>query len=273
MDKLRTPIEVYKLLPKSNCGACGAATCMAFAAAVIKQEKQLAACTHLDPAVRARYGESIEKQVNLESIQEKSLKDLQSQISGIDLFSRVELLGARREGDGIVVSCLGKDFLVDAQGRVKSQCHTHAWFSVPLLSYILFCRGEKESGRWVPFRELENGSTWAPLFARRCEQPLKEIADVHGELFEDLVSMFSGKSSYNNFSSDISVALYPLPRVPVLICYWKQEGDLESRLHLFFDDTAEKNLPIDSLFTLATGLVQMFKKIMDKHSQSVSPAP
>jgi hypothetical protein len=96
------------------------------------------------------------------------------------------------------------------------------------------------------------------------------IDDTHGELFEDLISMFSGVSSFNNFSSDISVVLYPLPKVPILVCYWRPEDDLESRLHLFFDDTAEKNLPIESLFTLGTGLVRMLEKIMHTHSHGKS---
>ena len=82
--------------------------------------------------------------------------------------------------------------------------------------------------------------------------------------------MFSGVSSFNNFSSDISVVLYPLPKVPILICYWKPEEDLASRLHLFFDATAEKNLPVESLFTLGTGLVRMLEKILQKHASGKS---
>jgi hypothetical protein len=266
MSKIKTPLDAYSLLPKTNCGDCGVSTCMAFAAAVIKQEKRLADCPHLGIDTLARYDGQVERQINIESIQEETRKDLQGKISTIDLASRAELLGARTGGAALVVTCLGKDFEVDPQGKVSSECHTHAWFSIPLLNYILFSKGLDIAGRWVPFRELENGRTWNPLFERRCEQPLKQIADAHGDLFEDLISMFSGTSSLNKFSSDISVVLYPFPKVPILICYWKPEDDLESRLHLFFDDTAEKNLPIESLFTLGTGLVRMLEKIMQKHA-------
>jgi hypothetical protein len=265
MIKLRTPLEVYKLLPKNNCGECRVSTCLAFAAAIIKREKKLSDCPHLDPDTLTRFEGNIDRQVNLESIQEESLKGLQDKIAEIDLASRAERLGALSNGRTLVVKCLGKDFEIDAQGHVMSQCHTHAWFSIPLLNYVLFGQGVDIAGRWVPFRELANGKTWNPLFERRCEQPLKRIADTHGELFEDLISMFSGMSSFTTFSSDIAVVLYPLPKVPVLICFWKPEDDLESRLHVFFDDTAEKNLPIESLFTLGTGLVRMLEKIMLKH--------
>jgi hypothetical protein len=267
MSKIKTPLQVYKLLPKSNCGECRVSTCMAFAAAIIKQEKRPAECPHLDKATLALFEERLERQVSIESIREESLKDLQKKISTIDLPSRAECLGARINGEALVVKCLGKDFEIDAQGTVRSQCHTHAWFSIPLLNYILFSKGETSTGRWVPFRELEQGRNWNPLFERRCEQPLKHIADSHGELFEDLISMFSGVSSFNNFSSDISVVLYPLPRVPVLVCYWRAEEDLESRLHLFFDETAERNLPIESIFTLGTGIVRMLEQIMLTHTQ------
>jgi hypothetical protein len=270
MSKFKTPLQVYKLLPKTNCGDCGVSTCMAFAAAIIKQEKRLADCPHLDRETRVLFDGNLERQVNIESIQEESLKDLRKKISMIDLGSRAERLGARKNGEALVVKCLGKDFEIDAQGMVRSHCHTHAWFSIPLLSYVLFSEGATPSGNWVPFRELRQGGKWSPLFERRCERPMKQIADNHGELFEDLISMFSGESSYNNFSSDISVVLYPLPKVPILVCYWRPEEDLASRLHLFFDDTAEENLPVESLFTLGTGLVRMLEKIMHKHTLGTS---
>lgn len=272
MAKLTTPLEVYKLLPKTNCGDCGVSACMAFAAAVIKQEKQLADCPRLDKNTIARYEGAIERPVNLEGIREEQLQELRKKIASTDIVSRAELLGGRSSGETLIIRCLGKDFEVDAHGTVMSQCHTHAWFSIPLLNYILFSKGAAVGGRWVPFRELDNGKTWNPLFVRRCETPLKYIADTHGDLFEDLVGMFSGTSSFNTFDSDIAVVLYPLPRVPVLICYWKPEDDMESRLHVFFDDTAEQNLPIESLFTLGTGLVCMLEKIMLKHSPGMEPA-
>jgi hypothetical protein len=266
ISKLTTPLEVYKLLPKINCGKCGVSTCIAFAAAIIKQDKQLADCRHLDKTTIARHKEMIDRPVNLENIQEDQLKELRGKIAATNIVSRAKLLGGRSNGETLVIQCLGKDFEVDAHGTVMSHCHTHAWFSIPLLSYILCSRGENITGRWMPFRELSTGKKWNPLFERRCEVPLKYIADTHAELFEDLISMFSGTSSFNTFDSDISVVLYPLPKVPVLICYWKAEGDLESRLLVFFDDTAEQNLPIESLFTLGTGLVRMLEKIMLKHS-------
>lgn len=266
MSQIKTPLELYKHLPKTNCGDCGISTCLAFAASVIKQEKPLADCPYIDRTTVSEIAGRIGRQVNIESIREEQLKELQKKVMAIDITSRAELLGAKNNGRTITIKCLGRDFEVDGQGQVASQCHTHAWFSLPLLDYILHAEGRDIAGRWVPFRELGNGKTWNPLFEQRCEKPLKLIADAHSDLFEDLVTMFSGTSSFNQFHADISVVLYPLPKVPILICYWRPEEDIASKLHLFFDDTAETNLHIESLFTLGTGIVRMLEKIMGRHS-------
>ena len=53
--------------------------------------------------------------------------------------------------------------------------------------------------------------------------------------------------------------------VPVMICYWLPEDGLESNLNVFFDETADKNLDVSSVFSLGVGLAQMFGKIALRH--------
>jgi len=77
--------------------------------------------------------------------------------------------------------------------------------------------------------------------------------------------LFSGHQVGRQFDSDISVVLHPLPKVPILISYWKPDDGLESDLHLFFDESSEENLNIEAIYTLGTGLVVMFEKIAQRH--------
>jgi hypothetical protein len=55
-----------------------------------------------------------------------------------------------------------------------------------------------------------------------------------------------------------------------MICYWLPEDGLDSSLHLFFDETADRNLDIGYVFTLGTGLAQMFTKIALRHGFAAS---
>lgn len=270
MNKITTPLQLYKLLPKINCGECRISTCLAFAAAVLKEEARLGDCPRLGRDVIARYEGAIAAPAGMDGIREEQLRELKKEFGAVDLLSRSALLGARIKGGSIVVPCLGRDFEIDRHGNVMSQCHTHAWFLLPLFDYILHSKGREPSGRWTPLREMEKGKTWAPLFEQRCEKPLKKIADSYSDLFADLVDLFSGTSAHSTFGSDVSVVLYPFPKAPVLISYWKQDDDIESKLLFFFDDTAEENLTVESLFNLGTGLVRMFERIMHRHTDGKS---
>ena len=85
------------------------------------------------------------------------------------------------------------------------------------------------------------------------------------DLFDDLVHIFSGRQVEEQFESDISVVLHPLPRVPMMICYWKPDDGMESSLNLFFDKVADDNLNIGSVFSLGAGMAQMFAKLAQRH--------
>lgn len=42
-----TVMELYQLLPRTNCKLCGEATCMAFAVALLSRKKSISECTPL----------------------------------------------------------------------------------------------------------------------------------------------------------------------------------------------------------------------------------
>ncbi len=268
MTRIKNQLEVYKLLPKSNCRQCLLPTCLAFSAAVIKGEKQFVDCPHIALSISESLANKIDTHKSVDDNREVAAEQLKSKVSAIDLLSSAERLGATIVDGKLAIKCLGKDFFVDAKGTITSECHIHPWITIPLLDYIIHGKGGKTSGMWVPFRELKKGAAMGPLFGQRCEKPLKEIADSHPDLFEDLISLFSGDRSTNMFSSDIALILYPLPKIPLLICYWQPEDDIESSLYIFFDSTAEDHISIESIFSLGVGIALMIEKVVLKHRKN-----
>lgn len=265
MIQLSNAMEIFKVLPRSNCRDCRVPTCLAFAAAVFKGDQRLGDCPHVDRAVLEMFTVQNSDSRTLEREEQQAVAELSRQIGSIDLAASAERLAASFSGDALAIKVLGKDFHIDSQGNITSDCHVHGWVTVPILNYVISCSGKPVSGRWVPLRELKNGATWAPLFGQRCEKPLKRVADAHTDLFEYMIQIFNAKPAPHAFNSDIAVILHPLPRIPMLICYWKPDGVMESSLNVFFDDTAEDNLIIDSLYRIAAGLVIMFEKIAITH--------
>ncbi|MBF0118562.1 MAG: DUF3786 domain-containing protein [Desulfobacterales bacterium] len=258
-------IDILKLLDKSNCRECYETTCMAFAAAVFKGQKSLNECTRLKKEIIEKYDIKIINDKKIDDPDEESLKKLKEKIYNVDFSSSAERIGAQIIDNKLIIKVLGKDIIIDSKGNISSDIHLHIWVTIPILSYILSCKGIPISKKWISLRELKNGNSWYGLFVQRCEKPLKKVADNYTELFEDMVHIFKGKKEENHYEADISVVLYPLPKVPILICYWKPEDELESSLNIFFDSTAEENLGIEAIYGLIAGIVRMFEKIALRH--------
>ncbi|MFZ5644651.1 MAG: DUF3786 domain-containing protein [Bacillota bacterium] len=265
MSVLNNPLEIFKLLPKTNCRQCQVPTCLSFAAAVIKGERRLGDCPSLDSSTIEHFEGRIEKRATREQQLEQALDQLKKEIGTVDFSSSAPRLGALFSNGKLIVRCLGRNYTVDANGNITSECHTNSWVTFPLLAYVIYCSGHSFLGKWVPFRNLKNGLTFSPLYEQRCEKPLKKIADSDVDLFENILHILGGRPAEEDFSSDISLILYPLPKVPILICYKEQDDDLESQLNIFYDLSTEKNLNIESVYMLMAGITGMLEKMAVRH--------
>ncbi len=256
-------LEIFQLLPKSNCRKCGEKTCMAFAGAVFLGRRRLRECPEVSPEILAQY--DAQPTENLGGAEADVLKDLRHEISHLDLKEAAARTGGRFSDGRLTVKMLGRDVSVDAEGNLHTEIHINHWVVAPLLSYILYAQGVPLSGNWISFREFKEGIERYAFFQNRCEEPMKQVADKYPDLFDDMIHIFGGKAVPSRFKSDISVVLYPLPKVSFMICYWKPDEGMASSLHLFFDETTNKNLDTGSVFTLSVGLSQMFEKIALRH--------
>ncbi|MHB9074370.1 MAG: DUF3786 domain-containing protein [Desulfobaccales bacterium] len=266
MIQLTNPMEIFKLLDRSNCRKCNELTCLAFAAAVFKGQRQLSECPHLEGHdLEHSAGKSEGRMTNEQELALK-IEELKTRLASVDLCAAARQVGASFSNSKLTIQILGKNFSVDSKGDLTADIHIHPWVTIPVLNHIIQSKGTPVSGKWVPLRELENGKTWDRFFEQRCEKPLKRLADMHSDLFEDMIRVFNGKQVENHYDSDVSLVLRPLPKVPILICYSKPEDGLESNLNVFFDSTAEDHLNIELIYALGDGLVRMFEKIARRHS-------
>lgn len=265
MAKPKNAMEIFQHLDKSNCRECGEKTCLAFAGAVFKGDKPLDRCPKLDSDTIARLSGGAEAPNMAEQTREAYLQELKEAVRRTDLAEAAERVGGRFNGKKLTLKVLGKDFSVDKDGVLSADIHVNPWVAVPFLNYVLYAEGADPTGNWVSFRELKNGKERYPLFQKRCEESMKTVADVYTDLFDDMVHIFGGKQVDEAFESDISVVLHPLPKVPIMICYWEPEDGLLSSLNVFYDETADANLDVGALFTLGAGLTQMFEKLAQRH--------
>lgn len=268
MIELVNHLEIYKILPKTNCRECRLPTCLAFAVAAMKHDKKLSDCPYLAKDVLESHRVRGTKAESSDDDYLAAMKVLQQKAAGLDLGQRAEIVGGQYADGRLTMRVLGKNFYVEDSGFVASQCHTNYWLAVPILNYVLSSAGREPVGEWLPLRDLKHGGEdWWRLFGQRCEKPLKKLVDEYTGLMELIIDIFDGRPAPDQFNSDLAVIIHPLPKLPLLICYWQSEEGMESSLNLFFDRSAEQNLIIDSIYTLCTGLVIMFEKIARTHGK------
>lgn len=265
MSKFKNVMEILTLLDKSNCRKCNETTCMAFAASVFQGRRQLADCPHISHEVLKTYGVQDVRESQLESDMDKIMEDLKARIKEMDLAEAAKRIGGDYNGKKLTVKVLGKPFSVDGEGKIYSDIHVNPWVAIPFLSYVLESKGIPLSGRWVTIREVKGGQDWANFFTYQCVEPMKKLADNYTDLFQDMIDIFNGKPVGKEFQSDISIVLYPLPLVPMLICYWRPDEGMPSDLKIFFDAHAGDNLHIQRIYALGTGLLTMFRKLTLTH--------
>ncbi len=261
----KNAMEIFQLLDKSNCRECGEKTCLAFAGAVFTGKRKLSECPHLDREIVGRYNDETGNNNTMEQNGDEFLEALRSQVMAHDLEQAAKRIGARFTDGKLTLKVLGKDFSVDTQGNLSADIHINPWIAVPFINYVLHSEGRPVAGQWRSFRELHDGKERYPLFVKRCEEPMKQVADSYTELFDDLVHIFNGRQVEKQFKSDISVVLHPLPLVPLMVCYWRPDDGLASSLNIFFDESANHNLDNGSLFSIGAGLTQMFGKLALRH--------
>ena len=266
MATFNNAMDVFKLLPKTNCRKCNKPTCLAFAAAVFQGQVSLSECPFIDESTLKAYGDKNDKHESpFEQDYLKAIDQLKENIKRTDLESRAGMLGGKFSNGRLTLKIMGKDFSVDANGEISTDIHVNRWITPPVFNYILSGKGLALTETWVPFRELETSRDWARFFEHQSVKFLKKVADSSPYFFEDIIELFNGKPVEKHYDADISLIIKPLPLLPILICYNNPDDGLESDLNLFFDTTADKNLPIESIYTLTTGLANMFKKLAATH--------
>ena len=209
-----------------------------------------AACTYLDPEEAERLAGLVNRRLREEGFS-ASVNDLSGRFRKLDLSTLPKRLGTQYS-----IRCLVKDFSLNKHGEIKSICHVNIWMETLLLSYCLSGGTDSLTGRWAAFSELHGAVTSGPYFKRRCETPLRTMADTHGSIFFDLLRFFGAEDSRQG--------TYHAPP-PIVLLYSEPEEGMGSILRVLFDSTATEYLDPEVITLMGRGMVEMFQKIISKH--------
>ena len=245
------PLELYKKLPKKNCGKCSLKTCMPFALAVVKGDADLAECPLLTEAER----EELRGSLVLSDWREELILKLREEIKGIRFSEVAEGIGAAADDDMLLLQCFGREFRISPEGDITTQGRMTPWIKILILHYIRTSGKGPLVGRHVSFSELRGGMVKASSFERECEEPLRGLFESDYEKTAQVLGRM-GKLLDKGFPTAHAWELFLLPKVPLLILYWPRDEEFPAKVKMLFDASADRFLDVESLIFLVEGLVK-----------------
>ncbi len=244
-------LELYKKLPRKNCGKCRLHTCMPFALSVLSGDAELSEC----PLLTAEERESLKSSFTRSDWREDLISKLREEVRQRDLPEIAEGIGAEVRSDTLILKCFGREFSISPKGDIRTQGRMSPWVKILLLHYIRTAGKGDLTGSWTSYSELKGGMIKMSSFQRDCEEPLRELFDSDFDKASVILSRMGAKKQ-NGFPTPAAWKVYLLPKMPVLILYWPGEEEFASKVKILFDSRADRFLDAESIIFLVEGLVR-----------------
>jgi hypothetical protein len=119
--------------------------------------------------------------------------------------------------------------------------------SILVIRYLLTAGDEALRNAWAPYRELKDGAQFASYIKANIEDRLaKAFAGKKAALQERLRTI--GAVMYRSEARpDVAAALYPFPRLPLLIIFWDKDEEFDASFQFLFDKSAASYLDMEAL--------------------------
>jgi len=257
-------MELLKTLPRTNCGACGQATCLAFATQVIKEGEDMSRCPYLTEAALALAGEIKAQQAKGLGRRRESiaiaLEALQEKVAPLDLADLAEGVGASYgEMDGCPYVDL--DYFGHRLRVFKDKvCYpegveANPWDAILLYNYLASQGKTGPTGTWITFQSLPNSVSKTKTLKRLEKELAAHFAGKQRDL-ERAAARLGGQPVKVAEDADLQVIFRPLPKVPVLLLFWEAdtEEDFPAQVHFLFDGKVSEFLDLESLLFLVEQL-------------------
>lgn len=260
-------MEVLKHLPRTNCGDCGQATCLAFATQVIKEGENLQKCPHLTVAASPMAATvAAQQQAGIGRRRESiaiSLEVLQAKVAPLDFAALAQGLGADYGEEAgrpyLAIPYFG--FCVQAfkdELRYPPEALADPWDAILLYNYIASEGQEPVSGRWIAYNSLPNSVSKAKTLARLEAKLAAHFAGAAARLQEQVQQLGGEMTMVGGEDADVQAAFLPLPRVPILLLFWDADLDegFAPQARFLFDGSVTSYLDLEGMLFMVEHLLE-----------------
>jgi hypothetical protein len=229
---MKTAVDIYKLLPKTNCGTCGTATCFGFAAKAASGLASITACPNLSEAARKELAaEESRRKGSPGTVYEQALESLKPKVRALDFERVADLFGAILLGaDSLRITFLNEEFTVGKDKVIgPSGKEPRPWISILIYNHLSMPNPPAPSGEWITFGSVPASHAKDKAWAGHVEEEIARHFSGNLAGLKAACERMGGRAVAARGSHDAAYEFRFFPRYPVLL--------------LFYDAVAEENFP------------------------------
>ncbi len=256
------PLEFIKYTPRTNCGECGYAACLAFAAAVTKGGERPEKCPYVDVSqLGDEFSSEDRGSDGLEGLgkllNEKDLAlvaYLKKKTSNINFSEVAEAIGCHWSGpekDSLLFQFLGMDIELSHDGiLINGEEVEDPRDQILLYNYVHFGGGKVPQQDWIGMESLPNSISKVRTLRVYCEERIASYFTGKSELLTGAAPEI-GAVLQENPEQSCSAAFFisALPRLPLFVLFWDEdeEDGFPAKVKVLFDKNVNDFLDIESL--------------------------
>jgi hypothetical protein len=252
---MRTAVDIYKLLPKTNCGTCGTASCMGFAAKLATRQAKAADCPNMTPSAREalvqRENETFETPG---TVFEQTLRTLKPKIAALDFPRIAAAFGAGLiDPDTLDIEFLNERYIVTRENITHGNGNEpEALIAILIGNHLCMPDPPAPAGEWLTFASVPASHAKDKSWAGHVEAVIaaKFSGNVPG--LRLACERMGGVPANVKGNQDAAYAFRFFPRYPALLLFFDaiSEENFPAQCTLLLDKNVDRYLDIESIVVL-----------------------
>ncbi len=252
---MKTAVDIYKLLPKTNCGKCGTTSCMGFAAKLASRQASPDDCPTMTKAAREALREAdTEPHESPGTVYEQVLESLRPRIRALDFRKTASLFGARL----ISQETLEIDFLNNVYRVTKEKItdisgkEPRPWISILIYNHLCMPDPPAPAGEWITFSSVPAAHAKDKAWAGHVEEEIAKHFAGNTTGLKAACERLGGIGAAVSGKHDAAYEFHFFPHYPVLLLFDDAvaEENFPAQCRMLLDKTAPFYLDIESIVVL-----------------------
>jgi hypothetical protein len=225
---VKTAVEIYKLLPKTNCGKCGTTSCFGFAAKLATQQASPDDCPTMTKGAREALREAdMERHHSPGTVYEQTLESLRPKIRKLDFPKVANLFGAILTGpDSLGIMFLNEIYVVTKENILDaSGIEPRPWISILIYNHLCMPDPPAPSGEWITFSSVPASHAKDKAWVGHVEEVIAKHYAGNVAGLKTACERLGGVQTEVKGNQDAAYEFRLFPHYPVLLLFYDAVPD------------------------------------------------